>query len=44
VFSPGELKKIEQQYDIELGHQPQSRAASSVEDYPQFEQAVRIEA
>jgi HEPN superfamily Swt1-like protein len=39
-----ELKKIEQQYDIELGHLPRSRAASSVEDYPQFEQAVRIEA
>jgi Swt1-like HEPN len=38
-----ELKKIEQQYDIELGHLPKPRA-SSVEYYPQFEQAVRTEA
>jgi hypothetical protein len=39
-----ELKKIEQQYDIELGHLPESKAASAIESYPQFEQAVRIEA
>jgi hypothetical protein len=38
-----ELKKIEQQYDIELGHVPKPRA-SSVEYYPQFEQTVRDEA
>jgi hypothetical protein len=38
-----ELKKIEEQYAIELGHLPKPRA-SSVEYYPQFEQAVRIEA
>jgi HEPN superfamily Swt1-like protein len=39
-----ELKNIEQQSGMELGHLPKSRAASAVEDYPQFEQAVRIEA
>jgi hypothetical protein len=39
-----ELKKIEQQYGFELGHLPKPRAASAVEDYPQFEQAVRTEA
>jgi Swt1-like HEPN len=39
-----ELKKIEQQYGIELGHLPKSKAVSAVEDYPQFEQAVRTEA
>jgi len=39
-----ELKKIEQQYDIELGHVSKSKAASAIESYPQFEQAVRNEA
>lgn len=38
-----ELRKIEEQYSIELGHLPKPRA-SSVEYYPQFEQAVRTEA
>lgn len=39
-----ELKTIEQRYGIELGHLPKSRAASAIESYPQFEQAVRSEA
>src|SRR6266850_622985 len=39
-----ELKKIEQQHGIELGHLPKSKAASAIESYPQFEQAVRTEA
>lgn len=39
-----ELKNIEQQYSVELGHLPKSKAASAVEDYPQFEQAVRAQA
>jgi len=39
-----ELKTIEQRFGIELGHLPKSKAASAVEDYPQFEQAVRAEA
>src|SRR5437016_104551 len=39
-----ELKRIEQQFGIDLGHLPKSKAASAVEDYPQFEQAVRAEA
>src|SRR5687767_9017799 len=39
-----ELKRIEEQYGIELGHLPKSKAASAVEYYPQFEQAVRAEA
>jgi len=38
-----ELKRIEEQYSIELGHLPKPRA-SAVEYYPQFEQAVRTEA
>src|SRR6266571_9394634 len=37
-----ELKKIEEQYGIELGHLPKSEAA--IESYPQFEQTVRVEA
>src|ERR1700752_5112563 len=36
-----ELRNIEKQYAVELGHRPR-RAAS--ESYPQFEQAVRTEA
>lgn len=39
-----ELKKIEQQFGIELGHASKSEAASAVEYYPQFEQTVRAEA
>jgi hypothetical protein len=39
-----ELKKLEEQYGIDLGHMPKSKAASAVEYYPQFEQAVRAEA
>jgi hypothetical protein len=38
-----ELKKIEGQYEIELGHLPKFKAASAVEYYPQFEQTVRAE-
>ena len=39
-----ELKKIEKQFGIELGHAPKPEDASAVEYYPQFEQAVRAEA
>jgi hypothetical protein len=39
-----ELKKIERQYGIELGHTPTPRDASAIEYYPQFEQTVRAEA
>src|SRR6266581_1563639 len=39
-----ELKNIEQKFGVELGHLPKSKAVSAVEDYPQFEQAVRAEA
>src|SRR6266700_1883131 len=39
-----ELKRIEQQYGIELGHTQRPKAASAVEYYPQFEQTVRAEA
>jgi hypothetical protein len=39
-----ELKSVEQKYDIDLGHLPKSRAASAIESYPQFEEAVRSEA
>ena len=39
-----ELKKIEQQFDIELGHTRKPEDASAVEYYPQFEQTVRAEA
>src|SRR5437016_2429894 len=38
-----ELKKIEEQYGVDLGHLPKPKA-SGVEYYPQFEQTVRIEA
>jgi hypothetical protein len=39
-----ELKKIEEQFAISLGHTPKKEDASAVEYYPQFEQAVRAEA
>lgn len=39
-----ELKRIEQEFGVELGHGPKPADASSVEYYPQFEQAVRAEA
>ena len=39
-----ELKKIEQQFGIDLGHRPKPQDASAVEYYPHFEQAVRAEA
>src|SRR5258706_13520509 len=39
-----ELKKIEQQFGISLGHTPKIEDASAVEYYPQFEQTVRAEA
>jgi hypothetical protein len=39
-----ELKKIEQDFGVELGHVPKPKAASAVEYYPQFEQAVRAQA
>jgi hypothetical protein len=39
-----ELKKIEEQYSVELGHQPRALQQSTTEYYPQFEQAVRHEA
>jgi hypothetical protein len=39
-----DLRKIEQKFNIELGHVPKSEAASAVAYYPQFEQAVRAEA
>lgn len=39
-----ELKKIEQKFNIELGHTPSLEDASAVQYYPQFEQTVRVEA
>jgi membrane-associated protease RseP (regulator of RpoE activity) len=39
-----DLKKVEQKFDIELGHVPKSAVASAMAYYPQFEQAVRTEA
>jgi len=39
-----ELKCLEQQFNIELGHAARSAAQNPVEYYPQFEQAVRSEA
>ena len=39
-----ELRKIEKQFDIELGHVSKSEATSAVAFYPQFEQALRAEA
>lgn len=39
-----ELRQIEQKFGIELGHSPKPSAVSAVAYYPQFEQAVRLEA
>jgi hypothetical protein len=39
-----ELKRIEQQFGIELGHTSKPKVESAVEYYPQFERAVRAEA
>jgi hypothetical protein len=39
-----ELKRIEQELNLELGHVAKSEAASSVAFYPQFELTVRAEA
>jgi hypothetical protein len=39
-----ELRKIEKQFDIDLGHVSKSEAISAVAFYPQFEQALRAEA
>ena len=39
-----ELKKIEQQMGLELGHTRSPEDASAVQYYPQFEQEVRAEA
>src|SRR5258707_2506968 len=39
-----DLRKIEQKFNIELGHVPRSEAASAMAYYPQFEQIVRAEA
>jgi hypothetical protein len=39
-----ELRKIEKQFDINLGHVSKSEAISAVAFYPQFEQALRAEA
>jgi hypothetical protein len=39
-----ELKRIEQEFEIELGHTPKAKDATAVEYYPQFEQSVRAEA
>ena len=39
-----DLKRIEQQFGITVGHTPAVEDLSAVEYYPQFEQAVRAEA
>lgn len=39
-----QLKGIEQNYNIELGHQPLSVQQGTTDYYPQFEQSVRKEA
>lgn len=39
-----ELKRIEQKFNIELGHTRSLEDASAVQYYPQFEQTVRAEA
>jgi len=39
-----EIRKIESQFGIELGHTPRSQASSAVTLYPQFEHSVRAEA
>lgn len=39
-----ELRQIEQRFGIELGHVSKAEAGGAVAYYPQFEQAVRLEA
>lgn len=39
-----DLRQIEQRFGVQLGHTPKTEAASAVAYYPQFEQAVRLEA
>jgi len=39
-----ELRQIERTFGIEFGHTPKPAVESSVAFYPQFEQAVRLEA
>lgn len=39
-----DLKRVEQKFNIELGHTPKSAVANSMAYYPQFEQSVRAEA
>src|SRR5690242_13566170 len=39
-----ELREIERQFAIELGHVPKPEVANAVAYYPQFEQSVRVEA
>ena len=39
-----ELRQLEQKFGIELGHMPKPAVESAVAFYPQFEQAVRLEA
>lgn len=39
-----ELRTVEKQYSVELGHVPLAAAVSPVNYYPQFEQEVRAEA
>jgi hypothetical protein len=39
-----DFNRIEERYDLELGHVPKSLAAPPTEYYPQFEQTVRVAA
>jgi hypothetical protein len=39
-----ELRTIEKQFSVELGHVPLAATASPIDYYPQFEQDVRVEA
>ena len=39
-----EIRQIEQAFEVDLGHIQRENPASSVAYYPQFEQAVRVEA
>ena len=39
-----ELKSVEKQFSVELGHVPIGATASPIDYYPQFEQDVRLEA
>lgn len=39
-----DLRQIEQRFSVHFGHTPKAEAASAVAFYPQFEQAVRLEA